>query len=226
MVKTIYDDMVNNTVHYGHRTQKWDPRMKKYLYGERNGVHVFNLEMTVKMLEEACAFLSKNVAEGKTVLFVSTKPQAIALIEESAKACGMPFVVSRWIPGFLTNFPTVKTRIDYLKSLKEQEANGEFEKYTKKEASQLKKTIEKLETSLGGVQNLTKKPDVVFVADVVKDEIVVKEAKVMKVPVVGICDSNANPTQVDYPIPGNDDAVKSLKFLIGKVLEAIQSARK
>lgn len=226
MAKTIYQDMVDNTVHFGHKTQKWDPRMKKYLYGEKNGVHVFNLEMTVKMLEDACAFLSKTVAEGKTILFVSTKPQAIALIEESAKNCGMPFVVSRWIPGFLTNFPTVKTRIDYLKSLKEQEANGEFEKYTKKEAGQLKKTIDKLEVSLGGVQNLTKKPDAVFVADVVKDEIVVKEANVMKIPVIGICDSNANPNPVDYPIPGNDDAVKSLKFLIGKVFEAVQASRK
>lgn len=226
MVKTMYEDMVNNTVHFGHKTQKWDPRMKKYLYGEKNGVHVFNLEVTVKMLESACAFLAKNVAEGKTILFVSTKPQAIALIEDAAKACGMPFVVSRWIPGFLTNFPTVKTRIDYLKSLKEQEASGEFEKYTKKEVGQLKKTIEKLETSLGGVQSMTKRPDVIFVADVVKDEIVVKEANVMKTPIVGICDSNANPNPVDYPIPGNDDAVKSLKFLIGKVLEAVQSARK
>lgn len=225
MAKTIYQEMVENTVHYGHKTQKWDPRMKKFLYGEKNGVHVFNLEMTATLLEKACAFLSKIVAEGKTVLFVSTKPQAISIIEESAKACKMPFVVSRWIPGFLTNFPTVKKRIDYLKSLKEQESTGEFEKYTKKEASKLKKTIEKLEASLGGVQDLTKRPDLIFVADVVKDKIVVSEANVCKIPVIGIADSNANPLNVNFPIPGNDDAVKSLKFLIGKITEAVQTGR-
>ena len=224
--KNIYQEMVDNSVHFGHKTQKWDPRMKKYLYGEKNGVHVFNLEMTAALLEKACAALSKTVSEGKVVLFVSTKPQAIALIEATAKECGMPFVVSRWIPGFLTNFPTVKKRIDYLKDLKEQEASGELEKYTKKEAGKLKKTIEKLEMSLGGVQNLTRRPDMVFVADVVKDKIVVKEANVCKIPVVAIVDSNSNPLPVDFPIPGNDDAVRSLKFFIGKVADAIKAARK
>lgn len=226
MVKNIYQEMVDNAVHFGHKTQKWDPRMKRYLYGEKNGVHIFNLEKTADLLEKACGFLAKTVAEGKIVLFVSTKPQAIALMEETAKECGMPFVVSRWIPGFLTNFPTIKTRINYLRDLKDQEATGKFEKYTKKEVGKLKKTIDKLEASLGGVENLTKKPDVVFVADVVKDKIVVAEANECGISVVAIVDSNANPITVNYPIPGNDDAVKSLKFLVGKVAEAIQTARK
>lgn len=226
MVKNIYQEMVDNAVHFGHKTQKWDPRMKKYLYGEKNGVHIFNLEKTADLLEKACRYLTKAVSEGKIVLFVSTKPQAIALMENTAKECGMPYVVSRWIPGFLTNFPTIKTRINYLKDLKEQEANGQLEKYTKKEIGKLKKTIEKLEASLGGVQNLTRKPDIVFVADVVKDKIVVAEANECGIPVAAIVDSNSNPITVDYPIPGNDDAVKSLKFLIEKIAEAIKIARK
>jgi small subunit ribosomal protein S2 len=226
MAKTIYQEMVDNAVHFGHRTQKWDPRMKRYLYGEKNGIHIFNLEKTAEMLEKALNFIGKSVSEGKVVLFVSTKPQAIYLVENSAKECGMPYVVSRWIPGFITNFPTIKKRIDYLRSLKDQKASGEFEKYTKKEASKLSKTIEKLETSLGGAQNLTRKPDVVFIVDVVKDKIVVEEANRSSIPVVAIVDSNANPEFVDYPIPGNDDSVKSITYLVGKVVEVVKKSRK
>lgn len=225
MADDILQEMIANAVHFGHRTHKWDPRMRKYLHGEKNGIHIFNLEMTAKLLGNALSFLRKSLSEGKTVLFVSTKPQAISLVEGAAKECGAPYVVSRWIPGFITNFSTIKKRIKYLKDLKDQEATGEFEKYTKKEASKLKKTIDKLQISLGGVQNLTKQPDVVFVVDVVKDKIVVEEANKSGIPVIGIVDSNADPDPVDYPIPGNDDAVKSITYLVGKIAEAFKGSK-
>lgn len=225
-MQKILDELLQNAVHFGHRTQKWDPRMRKYLFGEKDGIHVFNLEKTAQKLEEALAFLTKAVSEGKIVLFVSTKPQALGLIVDTAKACKMPYVISRWIPGFLTNFSTVGKRIKYLNDLEAQEASGEFEKYTKKEASLLKKQIEKLKTSLGGVQNISRIPDVVVLVDAVRDNIVVKEANRVGIPVVSIVDSNANPDEITYPIPGNDDAIKSITYLIGRISDTIQKAKK
>jgi len=218
--------MFENAVHVGHRSQKWNPRMKKFIYGERNGIHVINLEKTVEYLERALEFLSKLSAEGRTLLFVSTKPQSVKLLEELAKDCHMPYVVSKWIPGLLTNFGTLKNRIKYLADLKEQEKTGELDKYTKKEVSKLKKTMEKLELSLGGVQNLKDKPDAVFVVDAVRDHIVVEEANRLKVPVIAIVDTNADPTSITYPIPGNDDAVKSLIYFFNKIKGAFQKSSK
>ncbi len=220
--KQDFQDMFEHAVHIGHRTQKWNPRMKKFLYGDRNGIHIINLERTKKYLDSALVFLSKLASEGKNVLFVSTKPQSLGLVETAAKAAGMPYVTHRWIPGLLTNFSTIKNRIKYLAKLKEEEASGEFEKYTKKEASKLKKTIDKLEAALGGVQNMTDKPDCVFVIDVVRDKIAVYEANRLGVPVVGIVDSNADPSGIDYPIPGNDDAIRSIEFYCNAVAEIIK----
>lgn len=221
MVKNIAQEMFENAVHVGHRTQKWDPRMKKFLYGEQNGIHLINLEKTVSYLEKALLFMSKLVSEGRIILFVSTKPQSVKLLEDLAKSCHMPYVTSKWIPGLLTNFPTMKTRIRYLADLKDKEATGEFEKYTKKEVSKFKKEIEKLELSLGGLQGLDSKPDAVFVVDVVRDAIVVEEANKLGIPVVGFTDSNANPMEITYPIPANDDALKSLTYLCNKIKEAL-----
>lgn len=226
MTKQECQVMFESVVHIGHRTQKWNPKMKKFIYGERNGIHIINLEKTVEYLDKALDFLAKVVSEGKTLLFVSTKPQSVKLLEETAKACNMPYVTSKWIPGLLTNFSTLKTRIRYFIDLKEQEKNGEFEKYTKKEVSTLKKTMDKLELSLGGVQTLTDLPDAVFVVDSVRDHIVVEEANRIGVPVVGIVDTNADPDVVDYPIPGNDDAVKSLTYFFNKIKGIFQKSPK
>ena len=226
MSKQLIQKMFDSAVHIGHRTQKWNPLMKKFLYGERSGVHIINLETTVKYLESAANFLAKTASEGKVVLFVSTKPQSLKLIEETATGVGMPFVASRWIPGLLTNFKTIKSRVKYLADLKDQQETGEFEKYTKKEASKLSKTIVKLSTSLGGVRNLASLPDVVFVVDVVRDKIAVTEAKKLGLPVVAIVDSNSNPSYVDYPIPGNDDALQSLEFLLGEVKASLAKKKK
>lgn len=209
--------MFASGVHIGHRTQKWNPRMKKYIFGERNGIHLINLETTAAKLEMALNFMKEMVSNGKTVLFVSTKPQAVHLLEEVAKECKMPFVVSKWIPGLITNFSTLKRRIKYLADLKSQEENGELDKYTKKELAKIKKDIQKLEMALGGVQNLTKKPDAVFVLDVCRDKIAVVEAKTSGIPVVALVDTNGDPTIVDYPIPANDDSLTSLTWVLDQV---------
>lgn len=226
MTKQECQTMFENAVHVGHRAQKWNPRMKKFIHGERNGIHIINLEKTVEYLDKALEFLSKFAAEGKVLLFVSTKPQSVKLLEEMAKDCHMPYVVSKWIPGLLTNFGTLKNRIKYLADLKAQEQSGELDKYTKKEVSKLKKTMDKLELSLGGVQNLKDKPDAVFVVDAVRDHIVVEEANRLRVPVIAIVDTNADPTAVTYPIPGNDDAVKSLIYFFNKIKGVFQKSSK
>ncbi len=215
--KVDIKEMLEAAVHFGHKTQKWNPKMKRYIYTTKNGIHIFDLEKTKEALEKALDFLKKTASSGKKILFVSTKPQSAHLIVEAAEECKMPYVIHKWMGGLLTNFNTIKQRIRYLKNLKEQEKSGEFEKYTKKEASELRKTIEKLESALGGVRDLDALPDVVFVVDVLRDRIAVNEANKMKIPVVGIVDSNADPDGVNYPIPGNDDAVKALTYLIQKV---------
>lgn len=222
----IIKEMFENAVHVGHNTRKWNPRMKKYLYGELSGHHVINLEKTYDLFDKALAFLSKLISEGRVILFVSTKPQSVKLLQDLADAVDMPYVVQKWIPGLLTNFPTIKRRIKYLSDLKEQEASGEFSKYTKKEASSLKKTIDKLQLALGGVQKLDKKPDAVFVLDVVRDKIVVTEANKLGVPVVAFVDSNADPTCIDYPVPANDDAIKALKYMLGRMEEVLKKPGK
>lgn len=199
--------------------------MKKYIFGERNGIHVFDLEKTAVCMDKAVEFVKLSVASGKRVLLVSTKPQAAHLIIDAANAAHMPYVVHKWMGGLITNFSTMKQRIKYYKNLVDQEKNGEFDKYTKKEAADLRKQIKKLDDALGGVRDLDKLPDVVFVADAVRDRIVVKEANKMKIPVVAICDSNCDPDGINYPIPGNDDAVKSLTYLIKAIKDAMVNAK-
>ncbi|MBL4693932.1 30S ribosomal protein S2 [Candidatus Gracilibacteria bacterium] len=218
-------EMFDAGVHVGHRTRKWNPKMKKFIHGERGGVHIINLEHTVDLLDEALVFMKNLKAEGKVILFVSTKPQSVDLVIDLANATGMPFVVSKWIPGLLTNFKTVKTRIRHMVDLREEKATGEFDKYTKKEASKLEKTIVKLTIALGGVEHLKGKPDAVFVLDTVRDAIVVKEARKLGVPVVGVVDTNADPSVIDYPIPANDDAMKSLVYLLDRIKVSVSSSK-
>ena len=219
-------DMLEAGVHFGHKTQKWNPKMKRYLYGERNGIHIFDLAKTQECLQKAVDFLSYNAENGKRILLVSTKPQAAELIVKAANDAKMLYVVHKWMGGLLTNFSTMKQRIRYFKMLRDQEKSGEFEKYTKKEASQLKKVIIKLEAALGGVRDLERLPDVVFVVDALRDRIVIKEANKMKIPVVAIVDSNADPDGIAYPIPANDDAIKSLTYLINVVKNAMLTGKK
>lgn len=221
--KTLMREMLANAVHFGHRTAKWNPKMAPYLFEKRNGVHVFDLNKTYQGLMAASEFLDAAAAQNKTILLVSTKPQSKVLLKELAETSAMPYVNSKWIPGLLTNFKTIRSRVKYLQNLKEEKETGEFEKYTKKEASNLNKQIEKLEKALGGVASLERLPDVVFVMDCVRDRIAVEEALKMKCTVVAVVDSNANPDGIAYVIPGNDDAVKSIEFFLKNIAAAIQS---
>jgi small subunit ribosomal protein S2 len=224
--KTVMREMLANAVHFGHKNSKWNPKVAPYIFTTKNGVHIFDLNKTYNGLMDACEFLTNAAAAGKIVLFVSTKQQSTELLKQEAEKCGMPYVTKKWIPGLLTNFKTIRTRVKYLLKLQEEKETGEFEKYTKKEASNFNKEIEKLENALGGVVNLERMPDVVFVLDVCRDNIAIKEAQKMGVKVVAVVDSNANPDGIDYVIPGNDDAIKSINYLVTKLSEAIQSGRK
>lgn len=215
-------DMAANAVHFGHPTSRWNPKMKPYIYGARHGIHIFDLKKTAEKLVFALDFLSRMANDKKEVLFVGTKQQCRRFLYEVKEETGMPIVTDKWIPGLLTNFKTIKERIDYFKQLKEDDAAGKLSKYTKKEQTKLRKKIQDLSVSLSGVENMKGRPDVLFVADIVRDHIAVKEARTLGIPVVGIVDSNADPDQVDYPIPANDDAIKSLEYILGLAKEAVK----
>jgi small subunit ribosomal protein S2 len=214
------EEMAKASVQVGHKTQRWNPRMRKFIYGEKNGIHIFNLEETKKMAEKAMEFLNDAVKSGKRVMIVSTKPQSTRFVIEFAKKTGTLYVVKKWVPGLLTNFETMKKRIRHLTELKRMRDEGEFDKYTKKEIAGFRKEIEKLEASLGGVEGMDKLPEVVLVLDSVRDKIAVDECRVKGIPTVGICDTNADPFSVDHPIPGNDDSVKSIEFFLNLLSSA------
>jgi len=221
-------EMVKHAVHFGHPTHKWNPKMKPYLYGKRHGIHIFDLKKTAESLLEALDFLANAARAKKTILFVGTKQQSHVLLQDIQKFTKFPIVTDKWIPGLLTNFKTIKKRIDFFKDLKEQDKSGGFEKYTKKEQVKLRKKIQDLSASLSGVEGMEEVPDILFVTDIVRDNIAVREARRLKLPVVAIVDSNADPDLVDYPIPANDDAIKSLEYILTLVKEAVtaKSAKK
>lgn len=214
-------EMLANAVHFGHQTQKWNPKMRPYLYGVRDGIHIFDLQKTFENMQSSLSYLQKTISEGKKVLFVSTKQQAASVVEATAKKCKMPYVTHKWIGGLLTNFSSINTRIKYYLDLEEKFQSGKFDKFTKKEASKFKKDLDKLGIAFSGLKGLSKAPDAVFVVDCVRDSIAIKEAKKLNIPVIAIADSNADPDLIDYILPGNDDAVKSLKYFMSKVEDAI-----
>lgn len=226
MNQTLVQELFEHAVHMGHKCEKWNPKMRRFIFGKKFNIHIFNLEKTADLLEKACQFLEKSAKDGKVILLVSTKPQCEAMVREAAKMCEMPYVTGKWIPGLITNFETIRRRIKYLIDLEKQEESGEFDKYTKKERLNLKKTMEKLENALGGVKMLKKLPDLVVIFDTVRDVIAVKEATRVGIPIVGIVDTNADPERISYPIPANDDSVKSLRYLVDKISSAIQKGKK
>jgi small subunit ribosomal protein S2 len=219
-------EMAKNAVHFGHPTYKWNPKMKQFIYGAKQGIHIFDLKKTAKSLLVALDFLANAARAKKTILFVGTKQQCHAALVEIKKATKMPIVTDKWIPGLLTNFRTIKKRINYFKQLKEDDKTGALQKYTKKEQTQLRKKIQDLSSSLSGVEEMEDLPDIVFVTDIVRDHIPVKEARRLNIPVIGIVDSNADPDMVDLPIPANDDAIKSIEYILNLAKEAIVSAHK
>jgi small subunit ribosomal protein S2 len=212
-------------VHFGHQTRRWNPKMAQYIFTERNGIYIIDLQKTVKKMEEAYDFVKSEAVEGKEVLFVGTKKQAQDSVKEEAARCGMHFVNERWLGGMLTNFKTIRTRIDRLTEIEKMEQDGTFDLLPKKEVIKLRHEMEKLEKNLGGIKNMTRLPDVLFVVDPRKEKNAVAEAKILGIPVVGIVDTNCDPEEVDYVIPGNDDAIRAVKLIAAKIADAIIEGR-
>ena len=208
-------------VHFGHQTRRWDPRMAEYIFQARNGIHIIDLQKASKKIDEAYAFIKEQVEEGKTVLFVGTKKQAQECMKEAAIKSGMFYVDQRWLGGMLTNFDTIQKRIQRLKDLETMEQDGTFDVLPKKEVILLKKEMEKLEKNLGGIKEMDKLPGVIFLVDPKKERIAILEAKKLNIPVVGIVDTNCNPEELDYPIPGNDDAIRAVKLIADVMANAI-----
>jgi small subunit ribosomal protein S2 len=207
--------------HFGHQTSRWHPRMKKYIFTKREGIHIIDLEQTTTMLAKACEYITQVVADGGKVLFVGTKKQAQEAIEEAAKRCNMYYVNQRWIGGVLTNFATIQSRIDYLVRLEDQQARGEFNRLPKKEAMKLDKEIARLNRLMGGFKEMTSLPAVLFIVDPPKEKIALAEAKRVGIPVVGIADTSCNPDELDYAIPANDDAIRAIKLICNKIADAV-----
>ena len=212
-------------VHFGHPTHKWNPKMKKYIFTSRNNIYILNLEQTVEQIDKAYAFVKKTVEEGKSILFVGTKKQAKDAIIEEAQRCGMYYVGSRWLGGTLTNFKTIKGRIDRLNKLNQMEKTGEFDLLPKKEVLKLKAERDKLEENLGGIKDMRTLPGAMFVVDPNKEYIAVREARSLGIPIVGLVDTNCDPDAVDYVIPGNDDAIRAVKLIAGAMAYAVIEAK-
>jgi len=212
-------------VHFGHQTARWNPKMKKYIFGERNGIYIINLELTLACLEKALLFLKQVAAEGKDVLFVGTKKQAQIPLKESAASCGMPYVNQRWLGGMLTNFETIRKSIKKLDAIDKMEQDGSFQFITKKEIGSLKKEREKLIKNLSGIREMRKVPGAVFVIDAELEKIAIAEAKKLGIPVIAVLDTNGNPDNIDLPLPGNDDAIKAIKLFCESVAGAIAEGR-
>ena len=208
-------------VHFGHQTRRWNPKMKKYIFTERNGIYIIDLQKTVRKIEEAYDFVRETVQDGGKVLFVGTKKQAQDAIEKEAKRCGEFYINQRWLGGLLTNFQTIKTRIERLKDLEEMETDGRFDVLPKKEVIGLRHEREHLEKFLGGIKDMNGLPDVMYVVDPKKENIAVKEAQKLGIPIVGILDTNCDPDELDYPIPGNDDAIRAVKLITETMANAV-----
>lgn len=219
-------DLIESGAHFGHQSRRWNPKMAPYLYGVQEGVHVFDLTKTKQCLDEALQFLSTQASEGKVILLVGTKKQAKAKVIEVAQKAGIPYVAERWLGGTLTNFEQIKRSIDKMIKMKEEKSSGAYGKFTKKERLLIQREIDRLERFLGGLANLTAKPDVLVVVDTHKEIGVIKEASKKGLITVGIVDSNSDPTTVDYPIPMNDDAVKALEYVLEVIGEAILEGKK
>jgi len=212
-------------VHFGHQTRRWNPKMKEYIFTERNGIYIIDLQKTVKKMEEAYEFVKNISAEGGTILFVGTKKQAQESIKEEAERCGMYYVNQRWLGGMLTNFKTIRKRIDRLHELEKMEEEGVFEVLPKKEVINLRHEKERLEKNLSGIKNMTELPQAVFVVDPRKERIAVQEARKLQIPLIAIVDTNCDPDEIDYVIPGNDDAIRAVKLITEKIADAVIEGR-
>ena len=208
-------------VHFGHRTRRWNPRMKQFIFTQRNGIHIIDLQQTMSRLEEAYKIVRDNVAEGGMILFVGTKKQAQETVQQEAVRCGMPYVSDRWLGGTLTNFRTIRARTDYMLRQEERQAMGEFDKLPKKEALLLTRELGKLETRLGGLREMKRLPRMLFIVDTLHEQIAIHEATTLSIPIVALCDTNSDPFPIQYPIPANDDAIRAIKLITAKIADAV-----
>ena len=221
----LMKNLLEAGVHFGHQTRRWNPKMSKFIFTERNGIYIIDLQKTVKQIEQAYDFVRDIVADGGRVLFVGTKKQAQEAVETEAKRSGQFYVSHRWLGGMLTNYKTIRKRIERLKKLELMEEDGTFQRLPKKEVIKLKREAEKLEKFLGGIKEMDKLPDVLFVIDPKNEKIAVNEAKILGIPVIGVVDTNCDPDEVDIAIPGNDDAIRAVKLLTGTIANAIVEAK-
>ena len=212
-------------VHFGHQTRRWNPKMAEYIYTERNGIYIIDLQKSVGKVDEACKAIADIAAEGGTILFVGTKKQAQDAVQTEAERCGMYYVNERWLGGMLTNFKTIQSRIKRLKDIETMQEDGTFDVLPKKEVIALKKEMEKLQKNLGGIKDMKKIPDAIFVVDPKKEKICVQEAHTLGIPLIGICDTNCDPEELDYVIPGNDDAIRAVKLIVSKMADAVIEAK-
>jgi len=208
-------------VHFGHQTRRWNPKMKKFIFSERNGVHIIDLQQTVERLEQACNFVRDLVANGGTILFIGTKRQAQETIESEAKRCGMPYVTTRWLGGTFTNFHTIQGRIDHLVRLEDAKARGELDLLPKKERLRIEEEIARLNRYLGGIKEMTSLPGAVYIIDTTKETIAVAEAQRMGIPIAALVDTNCDPDVIDCPIPSNDDAIRAIKLITARIVDAV-----
>ena len=208
-------------VHFGHRTRRWNPKMRPYIFTERNGIHIIDLQQTMGKLDEAYNFVRDLVGQGGMVLFVGTKRQAQETVQAEALRCGMPYVTQRWLGGTLTNFRTIRSRIDYMLKLEERQASGDLDKLIKKEALLLTREMTKLQARVGGLREMRRLPKAVFVVDTHHEANAISEATTLQIPIVAMCDTNSNPDPIAYPIPSNDDAIRAIKLLAGKLADAV-----
>ncbi len=228
MASASVKEMLQAGLHFGHQTRRWNPKMKPYIYGPRNGIYIINLDLSKRMFDRACDYLTKEIASGGTVLFVGTKRQAQAIIREEAKRCNMYYVDHRWLGGMLTNFQTIKTSVERLKSIESMQADGSISKFPKKEILQMEKERFKLERNVGGIKDMRSLPTAMFVVDPKAEAIAVSEARKLHIPIIAITDTNCDPDGIDYLIPGNDDAIKAIRLITHYIAEAVlqgQAAR-
>jgi small subunit ribosomal protein S2 len=218
-------ELLEAGVHFGHQTKRWNPKMKPYIFGQRNGIYIIDLGKTAKLFGDAEAFVNQVAADGGTVLFVGTKRQAQDAVAEEAQRCGMHFVNQRWLGGLLTNFTTIQRSLTRLRELEAMETDGRYETLSKKEVSGVEKEKRKISKNLDGIRQMSRLPDVVFVIDTRKEQIAVDEARKLKIPVIGVVDTNCDPEQVDYVIPGNDDALRSIRLFTSRIADAIVAGR-
>lgn len=226
MTTTLVRQLLEAGVHFGHQTKRWNPKMKRFIFGSRSGIYIIDLEKTEHQLKAACEFLESVAAKGQQVLFVGTKKQARPILEAEARRAEMPYVVNRWLGGTMTNFQTIKSNIDRLRELRQQKTDGLFERISKKDAKRLSHQLERLEENFSGLAEMARLPGCLFVVDTKREEIAVREANRLNIPVVAICDTNADPDLIAYPVPGNDDAIRAITLIVSLAAENVIAGRR